>query len=150
MKSWRYCGGYIKWTQWETYPIKEEHIFCTVFLARLGIGFNVLGNTFGSFLLVLAGKYLFQTDTQIRVHFLSPTAFQASARYTLYRIFPESALPLLATYNPENSCSCSGWEDGLIFIQNRGELSIFQIVWIWIWANYWENFGRSIAQKLAA
>jgi hypothetical protein len=38
----------------------------------------------------------------------------------------------------------------LIFIQNRGELSIFQIVWIWIWANYWENFGRSIAQKLAA
>ena len=40
VKSWRYCGGYIKWTQWETYPIKEEHIFCTVFLARLGIGFN--------------------------------------------------------------------------------------------------------------
>ncbi|CAL1136485.1 unnamed protein product [Cladocopium goreaui] len=25
--------------------------------------------------------------------------------YTLYRIFPESVLPLLATYNPENSCS---------------------------------------------
>ena len=115
-----------------------------------GLGFNVLGNTFGSFLLVLAGKYLFQTDTQIRVHFLSPTAFQASARYTLYRIFPESVLPLLATYNPENSCSCSGWEDGLIFIQNRGELSIFQLVWIWIWAIYWENFGGSIAQKLAA